>query len=153
MADNSANLVVRICDGRRGLMPDASDIFVRILDGRFNFANAQWDQLLQTHKSYCDLFCAIAPDAEQRWSKLVAADSAEAALAADVLNILTALRDIHLKAGTPSDYLKAISWDAPFDFQPDGSARSVRQAVDIVAAGDGGGRLRAALHDRGGVNR
>ena len=183
MAD-TANLVVRIFDGRRGLLPEASDVFVRLLDGnqrerfagdvksavtkfevpffgnagdnyavlaskpgyvgagfhgikvsrdqtepidlmlipvkhRFNFANAQWERLLQTHKSYCDILSAITPDAETRWNALVAPGSADAPQAADVLNILTAMRDIHLKAGTPLDYLKAVNWDGEFNLRPD----------------------------------
>jgi hypothetical protein len=180
----SASITVRIFDGRRGLMADATDVFVRILDGnqeqrfagnivsplrefrvpffdnfgdnyavlaskpgyvgagfhgikvtpkrtepidlmlipvkhRFNFARAQWAALQQTHRGYCDILSAFATDAETRWGQLVAEASAEAPLAADLLNILTAMRDINLAAGTPLKYLRAVNWTPPFHLQQD----------------------------------
>ena len=181
---DTASLTVRIFDGRRGLINDASDVFVRILDGnqqqhfagnlmsplrefkvpvfdnagddyavlaskkgyvgsgfhgikvsrthtepidlmlipirhRFNFTNARFAQLRASHPNYCDLLSAIAPDAGTRWDDLVAEGSADAPVAADALNILTAMRDIHLAVGTPLDYLKAIRWDGDFGLRED----------------------------------
>jgi hypothetical protein len=181
---DTASLTVRIFDGRRGLINDASDVFVRILDGnqqqhfagnlmsplrefkvpvfdnagddyavlaskkgyvgsgfhgikvsrthtepidlmlipirhRFNFTKARFAQLRASHPNYCDLLSAIAPDAGTRWDDLVAEGSADAPVAADALNILTAMRDIHLAVGTPLDYLKAIRWDGDFGLRED----------------------------------
>ena len=181
---DTAMLTVRIFDGRRGLIADASDVFVRVLDGnqqqhfagnlmssvqgfqvpffdnagdnyavlaskpgyvgagfhgikvskthtepidlmlipqkhRFNFANAQWAGLQQNHRNYCDILSAITADADVRWNKLVAEGSAEAPIAADTLNILSAMRDVHLAVGTPLDYLKAIRWDGEFALKED----------------------------------
>lgn len=181
---DTASLTVRIFDGRRGLIDDASDVFVRILDGfqqqhfagnlkrplrefkvpffdnagdnyavlaskkgyvgsgfhgikvskthtepidlmlipikhRFNFTNARFAKLKTSHPAYCECLCAIRPDGGKRWDKLVAEDSADAPVAADALNILTAMRDIHLAVGTPIDYLKAIRWDGEFGLQED----------------------------------
>ena len=181
---DTAGLTVRIFDGRRGLINDASDVFVRILDGnqhqrfagtlggavtkfevpffdnagdnyavlaskpgwvgagfhgikvakdrtepidlmliprkhRFNFARASWSALRAAHASYCTIFEAITPGADARWGKLVAEGSTDALLAADALNLLTAMRDIHLAVGTPLDYLKAIQWDGDFALRED----------------------------------
>jgi hypothetical protein len=95
------------------------DLMLIPVKHRLNFAKAQWDQLRKTHKRFCDLLSAITPDADERWNELVAPDSADGPLAADVLNILTAMRDIHLKVGTPLDYLKAVNWDGEYDLRPD----------------------------------
>ena len=174
----TAKLEVRLFDGGRRLMADASKVFVRVLDGnqqqyfagtvssaitvfdvpffdnpgdnyavlasrdgyvgagyhgitvaldhvepidlmlmpikhRFNFAASAWPLLQQSHANYCQVLSAITKDADVRWGKLVAADSPDAPIAADVLNILTAMRDIHLAVGTPLDYLKAVDWTDP----------------------------------------
>jgi hypothetical protein len=96
------------------------DLMLIPIKHRFNFAAAAWNALQQSHPSYCQILSAITGDADARWGKLIAADSPDAPLAADVLNILTAMRDIHLRVGTPLDYLKAVDWtDAQFPLQPD----------------------------------
>jgi hypothetical protein len=181
---DTASLTVRIFDGRRGLINDASDVFVRILDGfqqqhfagnlkrplrefkvpffdnagdnyavlaskkgyvgagfhgikvsktrtepidlmlipikhRFNFTSARFGKLKASHPTYCDCLSAVTPDAGKRWDKLVAEGSVDAPVAADALNLLTAMRDIHLAVGTPIDYLKAIRWDGEFGLKED----------------------------------
>jgi hypothetical protein len=181
---DTASLTVRIFDGRRGLIDDASDVFVRILDGfqqqrfagnlkqplrefkvpffdnagdnyavlaskkgyvgsgfhgikvskthtepidlmlipikhRFNFTSARFAKLKVSHPGYCDCLSAVTPDAGKRWDKLVAEGSVDAPVAADALNILTAMRDIDLAVGTPIDYLKAIRWDGEFGLKED----------------------------------
>jgi len=181
---DSATLTVRIFDGRRGLINDASDVFVRVLDGnqqqhfagnlmnpvrafqvpffdnagdnyavlaskrgyvgagfhgikvskthtepidlmlipvkhRFNFANAGFAKLRVTHPTYCDILSGVTADAGDRWDAFVAEGSADAPVAADALNLLTAMRDIHLAVGTPMDYLKAVRWDGEFALKED----------------------------------
>jgi len=181
---DTASLTVRIFDGRRGLINDASDVFVRIFDGnqqqhfagtlmnplrefkvpffdnagdnyavlaskpgyvgagfhgikvsrthtepidlmlipirhRFNFTNAGFAKLRTSHRNYCDILAGVTPDAGDRWDLLVAEGSPNAPIAADALNILTAMRDIDLAVGTPLDYLKGIRWDSDFGLRED----------------------------------
>jgi len=177
-------LSVRIFDGRRVLMENAKDVFVRILDGnqqqhfagklkaavqgfevpffdnagdnyavlasrpgyvgagfhgikvskshtepidlmlipvkhRFNFMNCGFDALRGTHPLYCDILSAITPDARDRWNGFTVEGSADGPIIADALNILTAMREIHLAVGTPLDYLKAVLWEGDFMLQQD----------------------------------
>jgi hypothetical protein len=84
---------------------------------RFDFAAARWDVLLQSHGRYCELLSALAADAPARWDALL--PDVDGPAAADFLNIMTAMRDIHLRVGTPVDYLRGISWDGEWRLQPD----------------------------------
>ena len=94
------------------------DLMLLPVKHRFNFADATWDQLAAIHPAFCEILGAITPDASDRWSRLLSGQGAP--LAADVLNILTAMRDIRLPIGkTPLDFLRAINWDGAWALQPD----------------------------------
>ena len=73
-----------------------------------------------THPQYCELLGRIEPDAAAKWNALTAAAAPGQLQAIDFLNIMTAMRDIHLPVGkTPLDYLKAVNWNAPWELAPD----------------------------------
>ena len=78
---------------------------------KFNFTGAAWATLQGSHPQlYALLSQGAASDAaaKARYNKLAQDDAA--ALAA-ILNITTALSQIHLPQGTPMDYLKEMIWD------------------------------------------
>jgi len=187
--NGTTSLKVRIYDGRRAILGDATNVFIRIIDGnqqerlarsfdqaelmvndlplfdnlgdnytvlaskqgqvsagyhpvklsssvvetvdlmlipqpcRFNFDQARFAVLQQIRPTFCSILSGIAPDANVRFDALLendpANDSFKGRLAADLLNILTAMQVIQLPIGTPLDYLKGIIWDGEHGLQPD----------------------------------
>jgi len=75
-------------------------------DGQFNFATATWDWV----KTNLPFIANGIDDAagETRYTDLM--ENKPASLAA-LLNITTAMGQIHLPHGTPLDYLKRVLWD------------------------------------------
>lgn len=90
---------------------------------RFNFDRARWALLRQTSPSFCSILSGVAPDAGTHFDALLKDDPTDdylkARQAADVLNLFTAMRDIHLPVGTPLDYLKGVIWEGAHGLQPD----------------------------------
>ena len=77
---------------------------------KFNFDGAGWSKLKQNHRQLYDLLShgLTEAKAESRYDRLI--KDSPGALAA-LLNITTAMTQIHLPQGTPMDYLKEIIWD------------------------------------------
>src|SRR4051794_661351 len=97
--------------------PEVVDLMLIPRKHRFDFAPARWETLLQSHDRYCQLLAALAADAPARWDALLR--DIDGPVAADFLNIMTAMRDIHLRVGTPIDYLRGVSWDGEWGLRPD----------------------------------
>ena len=97
--------------------PEVIDLMLIPRKHRFDFAAARWDMLLQSHGRYCELLSALAADAPARWDALL--PDVDGPAAADFLNIMTAMRDIQLRVGTPVDYLRGINWEGERRLQPD----------------------------------
>ena len=87
------------------------DLMLVPSNGTFNFADAIWVTLKQTHPQFAAPLAAAASDdnaAQDRYSQLM--ENRPASLAS-FLNLATAMAAIHLPAGTPLDYIKQIIWD------------------------------------------
>ena len=81
------------------------DLMLLPKDAGFNFHAATWSALEQTHPRLVELLSA-----RDRYEQLM--EEQPAALAC-LLNIVTALGQIFLPAGTPLDYLKQLLWETP----------------------------------------
>ena len=83
-------------------------------DGSFNFRNALWPTLKQTHPNFAALLAHGAADdnaAQDRYSQLM--ENQPGSLAS-FFNLATAMSAIYLPAGTPLDYIKGVIWDKSF---------------------------------------
>ena len=82
---------------------------------QFDFGQAGFATLQQTRPAFTTILSGIEPNAATRFDALLQNDAANDYLtgrqAADVLNIMTSMSDIHLPVGTALDYLKAVIWD------------------------------------------
>jgi hypothetical protein len=88
-----------------------ADLMLLPRDGTFNFADARWPILAQTHPKISSILAHGAADsqaAQDRYEQLM--EDKPASLAC-LLNLVTAMADIHLPAGTPLDYLKQVIWE------------------------------------------
>lgn len=88
----------------------------------FNFANATWKALGKSRPELKALLAngAASPaDAATRYGNIMEDQQGE--ILACLLNITTAMQQIHLPQQTPFDYLKQVIWDRTGDFvmQPD----------------------------------
>jgi phosphatidylserine/phosphatidylglycerophosphate/cardiolipin synthase-like enzyme len=81
---------------------------------RFNFSDASWIALQQTHPAVFNLLLAgaSANNAQARYEDLMAKRPLSLA---SFFNLTTAMEQIHLPVGTPLDYLKQIKWDDSFE--------------------------------------
>ena len=89
----------------------AVDLMLLPKHPEFSFRNARWDMLRGTHPDWVNLFrggATGAAAAKDRFSQFM--ESNPEALAA-LLNILTAMEQIHLPSGTPLDYFRELIWD------------------------------------------
>ncbi len=87
------------------------DLMLLPKQAAFNFRDARWDTLAQTRPAWKDLLlagAASAAEAEDRYTQLM--ETRPEPLAA-LLNILTAMEQLHLPAGTPVDYYRELIWD------------------------------------------
>jgi hypothetical protein len=88
------------------------DLMLLPTDGTFNFANATWKALGKVRPELRKLLAKGAADAntaQQRYSDLE--DENEGKPLACLLNITTALSQIHLPQGTALDYFKLVDFD------------------------------------------
>ncbi len=86
------------------------DLMLLPKDGTFKFRNAQLPVLQESSPKLFALLThgVSSDDAKKRYEQLM--EDKPAALAA-LLNIATALADIHLPVGNPLDYFKEMIWD------------------------------------------
>jgi hypothetical protein len=87
-------------------------VFLMLLprDSRFDFSQARWDVLRNTHRALTDLFMQSAGSeakAEGRYEDTM--EERPDSLAC-LLNILTIMKDIDLPQRTPLDYLRELIW-------------------------------------------
>lgn len=77
---------------------------------RYEFDEARWDRLAASHPKLAAILGAgvSAGEAQQRYEDLIRQRPASVA---GLLNITTAMENIHLPAGTPMDYLEEVIWD------------------------------------------
>lgn len=87
-------------------LPSVIDLMLLPSDAHYNFSIAAWDQI----KTRLPFLTSGVDDAagKARYEDLI--ENKPATLAA-LLNITTAMSQIHLPQGTPLDYLKRIKWD------------------------------------------
>jgi hypothetical protein len=92
--------------------PAAVDLMLVPKDASFNFRDARWDLLLQTHPECTDLLRAGTSDAaaKDRYEQLL---ENQAPVAACFFNLTTAMSQIQLHDGTPLDYIPELIWDDP----------------------------------------
>jgi len=86
------------------------DLMLLPKSGNFNFADASWQNLSQKHAAMAAIIAHGAGDdqaAQERYTNLM--ENQPASLAC-MLNLMTAMADIHLPKKTPLDYLKEIIW-------------------------------------------
>jgi hypothetical protein len=90
---------------------------------QFDFADTPFATLQQTRPQFCTIMSGIETNAAARFDALLDNDPANDFLtgrqAADILNIMTAMSDINLRAGKAIDYLKAVIWDGKQGLKPD----------------------------------
>jgi hypothetical protein len=88
-------------------------VFLMLLprESRFDFSEAQWDVLEETHPTLTDLFLEGAVGEIQAQSRYDIMMEQHPANIACLLNILTVMQDIDLPQFTPLDYLREIVWD------------------------------------------
>jgi hypothetical protein len=88
-------------------------VFLMLLPraSRFDFSEAQWDVLEETHPALTDLFLEGAVGETQAQSRYDIMMEQRPANISCLLNILTVMQDIDLPQFTPLDYLREIMWD------------------------------------------
>jgi hypothetical protein len=82
--------------------------------GSFNFRDALWPTLNQTHPNFAALLAQGAADdnaAQDRYGQLM--ENQPGSLAS-FLNLVTAMSTINLPVGTALDYIKGVIWDNTF---------------------------------------
>lgn len=87
------------------------DLLLLPKPSRYNFADAQWGNLKNQNPKLVELLSSGAASevaAKKRYSELTT--QKPDSLAA-LLNIITAMKEIHLPAGGPMDYLRQLIWD------------------------------------------
>jgi hypothetical protein len=91
-------------------MPVTVDLMLLSSDPAFDFREARWE-VLREHPAYAKALmsgAATEAAARDRYTDLI--ENRPEALAC-VLNIFTAMEQIHLPSGTPVDYLRELIWD------------------------------------------
>jgi len=88
-------------------------VFLMLLpkESRFDFSQAQWDVLRNTHPPLTQLFMQGATNeahAQDRYEQKMEEQSSSIAC---MLNILTVMKDVDLPQLTPLDYLRELIWD------------------------------------------
>src|SRR5215467_15942663 len=95
----------------RPRLPQTVDIMLLHKDGDFNFNAASWDKVKALPNGLGKLLAAgTATDADARDRYMNLMDNQERVLAC-LLNITTAMSQIHLRDGIALDYLKLLNWD------------------------------------------
>ena len=92
-------------------LPQQVDLMLLRKDSSFHFGGATWDAVQSKRPALARLLSADAASdsaARDRYGELL--EDRPAALAS-LLNITTALAQIHLPAGTPLDYFRQLIWD------------------------------------------
>jgi hypothetical protein len=86
------------------------DLMLLPKNGTFNFADATWQNLTQTHPEMSVIIANGAGGdqaAQDRYENLMENDKPSLAC---MLNLMTAMAEIHLPSKTPLDYLKQVIW-------------------------------------------
>jgi hypothetical protein len=85
----------------------------------FNFANATWNALDKSRPELKKLLANSSPDAATRYGNIL--EDQQGAILACLLNITTAMQQIHLPQNTAFDYLKQVIFDrtGQFAMKPD----------------------------------
>lgn len=92
-------------------LPQTVDIMLLHRDGSFNFNAASWDKVKTLPSGLGKLLAAgTATDADARDRYMNLMDNHENVLAC-LLNITTAMSQIHLRDGIALDYFKLLIWD------------------------------------------
>jgi hypothetical protein len=90
------------------------DLLLMPADATFNFRDALWPTLKQTHPNLATLLAQGAANdaaAEARYTQLL---EMQPDSLASFLNLATAMSAIGLNRGTPLDYIKGVIWDSTF---------------------------------------
>lgn len=90
-------------------VPTTLDLMLIPQDGHPNFANATWDWI----KANLPFLAQDVNESEGKIRYETLIEEKPLSLAA-LLNITTAMKDIHLPAGSPIDYLRQLKWDDSF---------------------------------------
>ena len=83
-------------------------------NGSFNFRDALWPTLKQTHPNFAALLAQGAVDnnaAQDRYTHLM---ETQPGSLASFFNLATAMSAINLPVGAPIDYIKGVIWDNSF---------------------------------------
>jgi hypothetical protein len=86
------------------------DLMLIPSSNNFNFAQARWSVLEATRSEFKDLFKNGAATDEEAATRYGALEEGGSVLAG-LLNITTAMQQLHLPQGTAFDYLKRVIWD------------------------------------------
>jgi hypothetical protein len=90
-----------------------ADVMLLPKNGDFNFRDALWPTLKQTHPKFAAILAQGAADdnaAQDRYTQLM---EKEPKSLASFFNLATAMSAINLPVGTPLDYIKGVIWDDP----------------------------------------
>jgi hypothetical protein len=90
------------------------DLMLLPNDPTFNFRDALWATLKQTHPNFVALLAHGAADdsaAQDRYSQRL---ETKPKTLASFFNLVTAMSTIYLPEGTPLDYIKEVIWDDSF---------------------------------------
>jgi hypothetical protein len=91
--------------------PATVDLMLVPQDATFDFHEARWDLLMQ-HPTYARLLTAGAGKranaAQDRYSGVL---ENHPAVLAGLFNLVTAMSQIHVPSGAPTDYLRELIWD------------------------------------------
>jgi hypothetical protein len=91
------------------------DLMLMPNDATFNFRDALWPTLKQTHPNFAALLAQGAASdavAEGRYTQFM---EMQPGSLASFLNLATAMSTIGLSQGTPLDYIKGVIWDKSFE--------------------------------------
>lgn len=98
-------------------VPALTDVMLISNPPQFDFENADWDRISTSwpQASKALAFGTGAEQARRRYDALLHTPERAAAF----WNIVTAMRDVDLPQGSVLQYLREVSWDAPFAPAPD----------------------------------
>ncbi|MCC6369087.1 MAG: carboxypeptidase regulatory-like domain-containing protein [Bryobacterales bacterium] len=87
------------------------DIMLLGQNASFNFSQARWDQLQKSHPNFAGLLGAGSASPEEAGNRYTELLERRVPVLACVFNLLTAMQEIHLPAGSPLDYMREMMWD------------------------------------------
>jgi hypothetical protein len=92
-------------------LPQNVDLMLLGKNAGYNFSRAKWTSLATAVPALASLFAAGAESADDAANRYTTRLETKPDTLACLLNITTAMSQIHLPVGTPLDYFRQLNWD------------------------------------------